>query len=138
MSGVKRKREREEHVYFDNGKFIVSDRNLKTPRKTYRLGRIEKIGLRRDPFYFALALCIPAIGLLLAFNNYLYNYERVILIVGPLAALYVTSRLGVLYVESKALADMAAIAPISTLRTVRAAVEEAIDDIHDGADSDDT
>jgi hypothetical protein len=127
-------RRREEHIYFENGKFSVTDRNLKTPRRTYRIATIEKIALRRDPFYFALALSIPAMGLIFAFNQYLYDYERIILAGGSALALALTSRLGVLFVESKALAEMAAVASMPTLRQVREAVEAAIDDFHDQSD----
>jgi len=122
------------HTYFDNGKFVVTDRNLKTPRKTYRVSTIEKIALRRDPLYFALAVCVPMIGLLFAFNDYLYNYERVILGGGSLLLIFLTARLGILFVESKALAEMAAVAPMATLRQVREAVEHSIDDLHDRND----
>lgn len=127
-------RRREENIYFENGKFSVTDRNLKTPRRTYRIATIEKIALRRDPFYFALAISLPAVGLIFAFNQYLYDYERIILAGGSGLALALTSRLGVLFVESKALAEMAAVASMPTLRQVREAVEAAIDDFHDQSD----
>ena len=74
------------------------------------------------------------IGLLFAFNDYLYNYERVILGGGSLLLIFLTARLGILFVESKALAEMAAVAPMATLRQVREAVEHSIDDLHDRND----
>lgn len=137
MRKVVRKRARDEHIYYDDGKFSVTDRNLKTPRKTYRIASLEKIGLRRDPVYFALALSLPMLGLLYAFNNFLYDYERIALVAIPAFLLLVTSRLGILFVESKALAEMAAMASIGRLRAVREAVEAAIDDFHHGPDDDD-
>ena len=130
-------RKRDEHVYFQDGKFTVTDRNLKTPRKTYRIANIEKIALRHDPIYFALAVCLPALGLLFAFNDYLYNHERLILGGGSALLIFITARYGILFVESKALSEMAALAPMPTLRKVREAVENAIDDFHDANPDDD-
>jgi hypothetical protein len=120
-------RKREENIFYEDGKFTVTDKNLKTPRKTYRIARIEKIALRRDPFYLALALAVPLIGFLFAFNNYLYNGERVALVAIPIILIGSTARLGVLFVESRTLGEMAAIAPMTVLREVRSAVEDAID-----------
>lgn len=123
-------RKRDENIYYDDGKFIVTDKNLKTPRKTYRLSRIEKISLRRDPFYFALAIALPLLGFLWAFNGLLYQGERIALVVIPLVLVGLTARLGVLYVESRTLGEMAALAQMTKLRDVRQAVEDAIDEHH--------
>lgn len=125
---------REIKVYFEGDGFQVTSRNLKTPRKTYKISRIEKIALRRDPFYFALALAVPALGLLFSFNNLLYDYERYILIGGSIFFISATSQLGLLFVESKALSDVAAIGKLSTLRAVREAVESVLDEMPDRDD----
>lgn len=136
MSRVIR-RTREANIYFEDGKFLVTDRNLKTPRKTYRIAKIEKIALRRDPFYFALALSLPLLGFWWAFNDLLYTYERIILTSLPVGMIALTSKIGVLYVESLTLGEMAAVANMSVLRNVRAAVEDSMDDLHDGRAPDD-
>ena len=74
--GSARRSRRKEVVYYEDGRFFVSNRNLKTPRKTFRVARIEKLALRRDPFF----ICLPIIALLVAFavrfDGYLYELVR--------------------------------------------------------------
>lgn len=136
MSEIKRRLRKDRHVYYQDEKFLVSERQLKGPRKTYKIRNIEKISLRRDPFYFALAFCVPLVGFAIQFNWLLYWYE--IAVIGGLLGIVLpaTFNLGVLFVESKALSggDMAAIGNLKTLRTVREAVEAAVDDLHEGDD----
>lgn len=132
--GSARRSRRKEVVYYEDGRFFVSNRNLKTPRKTFRVARIEKLALRRDPFF----ICLPIIALLVAFavrfDGYLYDHEKIIIYGVSAAGFFITKNLAILFVESKAVSEPAAIGSINTLRKVRHAVEDAIDDHHDEQD----
>lgn len=124
---VRSSRKSKEVVYYDSGKVFVSDTTLRTPRKTFRLNRIEKLALRRDPLFFALPICIPLIVFGYGFFEYLYIYEMLIIFCGSALILFLAYNVGILFVESKAVSEPALVSKLSTLREVRIAVEDAME-----------
>lgn len=124
---VKRRKKRVP-TYYDDGRFRVTANSFTTPRKTYRMSRIEKVSVRRDPFFFALALSVLFWGLYWQFQDLLYPHEKNIIAWGSFIALAVTGNASILYIESKALAEPAAIAWNKTLRKLRRALDEVLED----------
>ncbi|MCB0214226.1 MAG: hypothetical protein KDJ52_33110 [Anaerolineae bacterium] len=123
--------QKEEVIYYQSRKFLVSNKQLRTPRKTYRIFRIEKISLRRDILYFSLPICLLVGLFIYNFNGFLYREEILAVGVVIFLVLSLSFYLGVLHVESKAISEPAAISSIKELRKVRAAVENAMSEIPD-------
>lgn len=116
-------------VLFEGGGFSVTETLLSTPRKTYRLDRIEYVSVERTFFVFAALPAFALLGIALRFWRYLLPGEAAVLIGLPVAALAVAWQVGILQVHSVALRgddDTRSIGRIATLRQVRAAVAHAM------------
>lgn len=117
------------HVLFAGGGFVVTETLLRTPRKTYRLDRIEYVAVERTFFVFAVLPAFALLGIALRFWRYLLPVEAFVLVVLPLLALTITWRVGTLKVHSLALRgndDTRSIGRIATLRGVWAAVDQTM------------
>lgn len=110
-----------------DGRFLkASSKVIRVFSRTYPLHRVEKIGVRRDPFYMGLGVLLPLLGFAFAFNEYLYTGEKIAIYGGSLLALTILSRLGVLYVQAGSTYAPAAVWKLSELRKFHDAVETII------------
>ncbi len=118
-----------ETVFYRGGGFEVSGNLLRTPRRTYSLDRIEYVSVTRPLLLFAGAPAAGVMGFSLAFHRYLFASEIVLMLGASLAAITTGCLVGTLRVHSLALRDdevAQSFGPITRLRLVRAAVEQAM------------
>ncbi|MET3662870.1 hypothetical protein [Aquamicrobium ahrensii] len=116
-------------TFFSGGGFIVTDRLLRTPRKTYSIHRIEYVSVERPLLLFVLPPMIGLIGFAIVFRRYLYASEIITLIGVCALAATIAFLFGTLRVHSLALRDSevaSSLGLITTLRHVRSAVEKAM------------
>ncbi|MBN9304892.1 MAG: hypothetical protein BGO82_10720 [Devosia sp. 67-54] len=116
-------------IFFRGGGFEVTDRVLRTRRKTYRLAQIEYVSVERPLLIVVLPLAAAAFGLAAAFSRYLYPGEIGALVAIGAAAALAGLSIGTLQVHSLALRDhevATSLGPVRTLRQVRRAIEEAM------------
>jgi len=116
-------------IFFSGGGFTVTDRLLRTPRKTYSIHRIEYVSVERPLLLFALPPVIGLIGFAAIFHRYLYMGEIITLIGVCMIAVTIAFFLGTLRVHSLALRDSeiaSSLGLVTTLRKVRLAVEKAM------------
>lgn len=91
----------------DGSRYLYEDGPLKLTSKTihvfgrsYPAHRVEKIGVRREPFFLALGVAIPLALFAIGFFEYLYAYEIVILL-GLASFLAAASfNVGVLHIQA--------------------------------------
>lgn len=119
-------------VYYQDNGFLITSTKAKSPTRTYRVDKIEKVALRNDPFYFAAAFSAMCAVFFLTFNLGAY------LLLFTLIPLNILSRVSVLYVTSKAVSEIAFIGTHERLHLVREAIEKAMhkDDPDDGLAAD--
>jgi hypothetical protein len=116
-------------LHFASGGFEVTDRLLRTPRKTYAIGQIEYVSVTRPLLLFVAPPACGVAGFVAAFWRYLTTPEVGTLLVASAAAILAATYVGTLRVHSLALRDeevAVSFGPIGTLRRVRAAVEGVI------------
>lgn len=131
-------------IYYEDSSYLVSDTKVRSPRKTYRIDKIEKISLRRDPFYFSLAFTILLAFFVMKFGRPVGDYIHLFLLL-CLVLTAILRRFGMIMLTSKAMSELAFIGLYGRLANVREAIEKAMhkedrDDglaAHDGADDDD-
>tara|TARA_R110002167_G_scaffold203184_2_gene407173 strand:- start:1505 stop:1918 length:414 start_codon:yes stop_codon:yes gene_type:complete len=131
--------------YLKLGRFTVTSRTLGTGKRTYQLARLEKTALKRPGLIFALAITAASAGLFWSFQDLIYEHEVPFFFVPQIVATLITSRIAILVVQSKALgSEVAAIGLYGRLARVRAAIDEALEDLaeresksHMAADDDD-
>jgi len=127
-----------EVILFSGRGFEVTDKWLRTPRKSYAVRPIQYIAVERP---LALFLLPPVIALLLfalVLRRYLFMGEIVTLVGICSAATAVALLFGTLKVRSLALRDeevASSLGLITTLREVRRAVEQAMALRDDEADA---
>lgn len=118
-------------VFYKGGGWEVTHRLVRTPKKSFDVGKIESVSLKRNLF---LMCALPAVGMAgwaLAFWRYLYIAEHVMLIGIPLIVLAATWQVGTLKVDSLALRDDEGgtiYGRFSRLLQVRRAIEQAMDE----------
>lgn len=118
-----------EAVFFDGRGYRVSDRLLKTPRKTYAMAQIEFVSVERPLLLFVVPPAVALMGFAAIFGRYLYVGEIATLAAVCGVAVLVALLFGTLRVHSLALRDndvTGSFGLLSTLRQVRRAVEKAI------------
>lgn len=116
-------------TFFSGGGFTVTDRLLRTPRKTYSIHRIEYVSVERPLLLFLLPPVIGLIGFAVVFRRYLYMSEILSLVGICIAAAIVAFLFGTLRIHSLALRDSevaSSLGLVTTLREVRHAVEKAM------------
>lgn len=119
----------EDTIIYRGGGFEVSDRLLRTPRKTYLIPQIEYVAVQRPLLYFLLPPALGLLGFATVFACYLYTNEIVTLVAVSAVAGVVAFLFGTLRVHSLALRDdevAMSVGLVSTLKEVRRAVEDAM------------
>ena len=119
----------DDEILFRGGGFEVSDRLLRTPRKTYLISQIEYVGVQRSLLFFVLPPAFGLIGFAAVFRRYLYAGEILTLAAACGIAIVIALLFGTLRVHSLALRDeevTQSFGLVSTLRKVRRAVEDAM------------
>lgn len=112
-------------VYYKDNRFLVTSVKARSPWKTYKTSKIEKVNLRRDPYFISLAFLVMLLFATMQLGSYLpRGVYFLILLAG--AATYVSKSLGVLFVTSKAVSELAFIGDYGTLSQVRDAIEKAM------------
>lgn len=118
-----------EPVFYRGGGFEVTERLLKTPRKTYALPQVEYVSVQRPLLLFAGLPSVGVIGFAFAFQRYLLAQEMAALIGVSVFMLIVAALFGTLRVHSLAVRDdevARSFGPVHRLRRVRLAVEQAM------------
>ena len=116
-------------VLFAGSGFEVTDKLLRTPRKTYAIERIEYVSVERPLLLFAAPPAAGLLGFAASFHRYLYPGEIVTLVGLCIGTIGLSLAVGTLRVHSLALRDeevASSFGFISTLREVRRAVEHAM------------
>lgn len=116
-------------IFFSGGGFTVTDRLLRTPRKTYAINRIEYVSVERPLLLFLLPPVIGLVCFAVVFRRYLYAGEIITLIFVCAIAATLAFLFGTLRVHSLALRDSevaSSLGLVTTLRDVRLAVEKAM------------
>ena len=119
-----------ETVLYQGGGFTVTPSMLRTPFKTYELGKIQFVGVQRGMLLFAAIPAVAGILFVMRFFRYLYFFTEVVPLLCICAlALYAAAQVGTLKVRSFALNDDEESNSFGLMRHltgVRAAVEKAI------------
>ena len=108
-------------------RFLVTTKLFRTRRQTYQISRIEKTEVRRTFLPFVLPLIIAIIYGMHQFHEYLYDNEKLFLLILAASGLVIGLFVGSLSVQSKALGEVAAIGSVRRLQQVRRAIDEAIE-----------
>src|SRR5688572_13815802 len=120
----------EARVLFRSKRFTVTDKILRTPRKTYALQEVDYVQVKRPLFMLSLGLGALLLAWAAVFWDLLYFQERAFLVLGVLITIAAASRVGTLVVHSLSLRggdlEDAIIWDITTVRAVRAALDEAM------------
>lgn len=92
-------------TYYESGRWLVTDRLVRTPKKGFRLERLDGVSLKRTFFLFAAAPAIGGILLVGLWYRYLYPGEVVFILAASVAALIVSFQFGTLKVDALSLKD---------------------------------
>lgn len=92
-------------IYHDDMQWQVTDRLVRTPKKTFSLDKVEAVSLKRTFFLLAAAPAIGGILLTLLWWRYLYFGEILFLLIASILALAVSFQFGTLKVDALALKD---------------------------------
>lgn len=118
-----------EPTLFTGRGFTVTDRLLRTPRKTYAINNIEYVAVERPLLLFLIPPALGLIGFAAVFRRYLYTGEIAALLVACAIAGAAAFLFGTLKVHSLALRDSevaSSLGLVTTLSQVRLAVERAM------------
>ena len=116
-------------VLYAGGGFTVTERLLRTPRKSYAVDRIEFVAVERPLLLFAVPPALGLIGFAAVFRRYLYAGEIATLLAVCAVAILAAMLVGTLKVHSVALKDSevaSSLGLVTRLRQVRDAVERAM------------
>jgi len=116
----KKKNKRIKKIYY-----IVTERQFKTRKKTYKISKIEKTEIRRN-FIFLLPIALLSLIFTYKFWDYLYTGEVFFIISASIITGIASILLGTLYVYSKALGEPALFNFIPVLRRVRNEVDDVM------------
>lgn len=112
-------------VYYKDQDFFISATKARSKTKTYRIDKIEKVSLRRDVFYASLAFTALVAFFYYKFSR-IFGAELFVLLGVGVAASVFTSRIGLLFITSKAVSELAFIGQLERLEKVRNAIEKAM------------
>lgn len=116
-------------TYYDDHPWLVTERLVRTPKKSFSLDKLEAISLKRTFFLFAAAPAIGGILLTLLWWRYLYIGEIIFLLIASILALVVSFRFGTLKVDALSLKDDeggTVYGHFAHLATIRDAIELAM------------
>ena len=112
------------------GSYIVTDRQFKTLRRTYKISKIEKTEVRRN-FIFILPISVLTLLFINKFWVYIYPGEAFWgITIAVITGLFSIS-FGTLYIHSKALGEPALFGFIPRLRRVRGEVDDAMNNLEE-------
>lgn len=122
---AKTKQEKRHKKTFKKPFYVVTERQFKTKKKTYKISKIEKTEIRRN---FIVFFPISILSLLFTYKfwNYLYTNEVIFIISLSLIVGFASLLLGTLYIYSKALGEPAIFNFIPVLRKIRNEIDEAM------------
>lgn len=113
-------------VYYRDAGFLVTSAKVKSPRKTYRVDKIEKVSIRRDLYFLSLAFTIFLILFLLKFG-WITGYPHAFFILYiSIVITYITKQISMLFITSKAVSELAFIGLNDRLEKVRDGIERAM------------
>lgn len=92
-------------IYHNDPQWQVTDRLVRTPKKSFSLDRVEAVSLKRTFFLFAAAPAIGGILLTILWWRYLYLGEIAFLLIASTLALIISFQFGTLKVDALALKD---------------------------------
>mgnify|MGYP000642041802 CR=1 FL=1 len=119
----------DEEIKYKKGNFIVTNRQFKTPKRTYQLSKIEKVELKRPAFLMSLPIGSLLIALSFSFSSCIIPfYIRGISFALGVVAILSCWSIGTLYLHSRTLSDSALTFDMGTLRGIREAIEESINE----------
>lgn len=110
--------------------YVVTDRQFKTVRRTYKISKIEKTEIRRN-LIFILPLSILTLSFINKFWIYLYINEVVWGISLALITGLFSISFGTLYIHSKALGEPALFGFIPRLRRIRNEIDDAMNELEE-------
>ncbi len=110
--------------------YIVTDRQFKTVRRTYKISKIEKTEIRRN-LIFILPLSILSLLFINKFWVYIYPGEAFWGITIALITGLFSISFGTLYIHSKALGEPALFGFIPKLRRIRNEVDDAMNELEE-------
>ena len=126
-SDLARSKQRDGEIVHKDLRFLVTTKLFRTRRQTYQISRIEKTEVRRTFLPFVLPLIVAIIYGMHQFHEYLYDNEKLFLLILAASGLVIGLFVGSLSVQSKALGEVAAIGSVRRLQQVRRAIDEAIE-----------
>lgn len=110
--------------------YIVTGRQFKTVRRTYKISKIEKTEVRRN-LIFILPLSILTLLFINKFWIYIYSGEAFWGITIALITGLFSISFGTLYIHSKALGEPALFGFIPRLRRIRGEIDDAMNDLEE-------
>lgn len=114
------------HVYYRDAEFLVTAAKVKSPRKTYRVDKIEKVSVRRDLYFISLAFSGLVLLFLLRFGHVFVSPIPFVIFWIAVVATYVTKQISMLFITSKAVSEFAFIGLSDRLDKVREGIEKAM------------
>mgnify|MGYP003376772621 CR=1 FL=1 len=125
-------------IYYRDKGFLITSAKAKSPHKTYRVDKIEKVSLRRDPFFITLAFTIFLTIAIIKFG-FILSDGIYMLWLFSITLTFIAARFGMLFITSKAVSELAFFGLYPRLVDVREAIEKAMhkDDPDDGLAADD-
>lgn len=110
--------------------YIVTNRQFKTLRRTYKISKIEKTEIRRN-FIFILPLSILTLLFINKFWIYLYPTEAFWGITIAISTGVFSVLFGTLFIHSKALGEPALFGFIPKLKRIRNEVDDAMSELEE-------
>ena len=114
--------------YLETRRCSVTRKQFRTPRKSYRLSRIEKVSLSRRTFYMWLPIGAGMLSFQHGLSELLYPHEKLAITGTAIVLTLLTWNLGAIVIQSKALSEIAMVGWYGGLRKVKAALDDALAD----------
>lgn len=115
-----------EEWLFSRGPLKMNNRAIRVFSRSYMMARIEKVGVRRDPFFMALGVLAPLLLFSFTFSEFLYFNEKIIIWGGSTVTLAALWNVGVLYIQTGSSYSPAAVWKIRDLRDFHDAIVSSL------------
>jgi hypothetical protein len=118
-------------TYIKDGLWKVTDKLVRTPRKSFTLQSLDAVSLKRTPFLFAAPPSVGTMFLTALWWRYLYPAEIAFLLAASLISLSGAYQVGVLKLDALSLKDDeggTVYGLYNQLVTIRDAIEAAMHD----------
>lgn len=114
--------------HLEIGRFVITERSLRSPRKSFVVSEIEKIVLRRPLLIFAALFLVLIVGAVNAFWELIYPHELPWVLGVPLLSVWIASRIAVLNIRIRTQRqDDTVIGGYGELKRVRDALDDMVD-----------